>query len=136
MFSSGIKILVVDDMLTMRKIIKNTLKELGFEKSEEASDGVRAWEAMEKAHSEGVPYDLVLCDWNMPRLPGIELLKQVRADERFKSLPFILITAESDQSQVLQAIKLGVSNYLVKPFNKEDLQDRLESTHKRMTGAA
>lgn len=131
MFDAKARVLVVDDMLTMRKIIKKSLGELGLTEVSEANDGSTAWPMLEENHKNGTKFDVVLCDWNMPKLPGIELLKMVRADERFRELPFILVTAESDQTQVLEAIKLGVSHYVVKPFTTASLKDRLEQTHKR-----
>lgn len=131
MFKLDTKILVVDDMLTMRKIITKNLKEYGFSKIEEADDGATAWPALEHALQVNQPFQLVLSDWNMPGMKGIDLLKKVREDARFKKLPFLLITAESEKSQVIEAIKLDVSDYIVKPFTAQHLKDKLANAHKK-----
>lgn len=120
------KTLVIDDMNTMRKIIKKMLKEIGFINIEEANDGKPAWQMIQEAHEAGTPYQFIVSDWNMPGLSGLDLLKQIRADERFKKLPFLMITAEAEQSNVVIAVKAGVSNFIVKPFNKATLQAKID----------
>lgn len=136
MFAPTTKILVVDDMLTMRKIISKNLKDLGLTNISEANDGAVAWPAVQDAHAKGQPFQLVLSDWNMPQLSGFEFLKKVRADERFKALPFILITAESEKSQVVEALQAGVSHYVVKPFTADQLKEKLEVAYKKHGGGA
>lgn len=136
MFPANTKILVVDDMLTMRKIVSKGLKDLGMTNIQEASDGNDAWPLIQDAYQKGEPFQLVLSDWNMPVLSGLEFLKRCRSDDRFKQLPFILVTAESEKTQVMEAVQLGVSHYIVKPFNQETLKERLESTFKKHFGAA
>lgn len=126
MFPLNTKFLVVDDFATMRKIIKKTLTELGFTDIAEADDGATAWPLIEQAHTQGQPFGFVISDWNMPKMQGIELLKNCRADNRFRSVPFMLVTAESEQKQILEAAKAGVSDYVVKPFNSETLRQKLE----------
>lgn len=132
MFPANTKVLVVDDMLTMRKIVSKHLKELGLSDITEAEDGSVGWATLQKANDEGKPFQLVLSDWNMPKLSGLDFLKQVRADARFKALPFVLITAESEKSQVIEAIKAQVTNYIVKPFTGKQLQEKLEATHQKV----
>lgn len=110
-------------MLTMRKLVAKTLKELGFTDIIEAVDGAKAWEALS---SSNPPVNLVISDWNMPNATGLDFLKRVRADGRFKGTPFILLTAESDQAQVVEAIKAGVDSYIVKPFTKDQVEAKLK----------
>lgn len=139
MFTPDTKILVADDMLTMRKIIVKHLKDLKYVNIEEAGDGQRAWEALEAAHKAAKPFQLILSDWNMPHMSGLDCLKKVRADDRFKTLPFLLITAEAEKTQIVEAVKSGVTHYIVKPFTLEVLQKRLTeafSIWKQRTGQA
>jgi len=118
----GMHILVVDDYNTMRRIIRNLLKQLGFEHVDEAAHG---GEALIKLHEK--PFGLVISDWNMEPVTGMELLKNVRADEKLKNLPFIMVTAESKPENVIAAKQAGVSNYIVKPFNAETLKTKMSS---------
>ena len=113
-------VLVVDDYNTMIRIIRNLLKQLGFENIDDASDGSAALNKM-----RGKKYGLVISDWNMEPMTGFELLKKVRAEAKFKDLPFIMITAESKTDNVVAAKQAGVSNYIVKPFNAETLKAKL-----------
>ncbi len=136
MFAPTTKVLICDDMLTMRMIIKKTLTTLGFTSISDFSDGAKAWAGLEDAAAKGEPFQLILSDWNMPNMTGIDLLKKVRGDERFKALPFLLITAENEKSQVMEAIQAGVSQYVVKPFTPEALKEKLESVYKKMNPAA
>ncbi len=116
------KILVVDDYKTMLRILRNLLKQLNFSNIDEAMDGA---EALGKLRSE--KFDFVISDWNMEPMTGIELLRQVRGDEKLKHLPFIMITAESKSENVIAAKEAGVSNYIVKPFNAETLKGKMAS---------
>ena len=115
-----IKILVVDDFATMRKVVRNLLKQVGYENIVEAEDGVTALKALK---SQKV--DLIISDWNMPNMTGLELLKAVRADEELKTTPFLMVTAEALQDNVIAAVKAGVSNYIVKPFTAEVLNEKI-----------
>lgn len=117
-------ILVVDDYNTMRRIVRNLLKQLGFENVDEASDG---GEALKKLQEK--PFGLVISDWNMEPMTGYQLLQQVRADanEKIKGVPFIMVTAESKPENVVAAKQAGVNNYIVKPFNAETLKSKLVS---------
>ncbi len=116
----NMKVLVVDDFATMRRIIKNILLQLGFKNILEADDGTTAWDILNKEQ-----VDLIISDWNMPKMPGIELLKKVRADDRFKDLPFLMVTAEAQKENIVEAVKHRVSQYIVKPFTPETLQEKL-----------
>lgn len=115
-----IKILIVDDFATMRKVIRNLLKQLGYENIVEAEDGVAALRTL---RSQKI--DLVVSDWNMPNMTGLELLKAVRADEELKATPFLMVTAEALQDNVIAAVKAGVNNYIVKPFTAEVLNEKI-----------
>lgn len=128
MFLPNTRILIVDDMLTMRKLVGKICKELGFSDLTEASDGSKAWEQITNANPA---FGLIISDWNMPNGSGIDLLKRLRADSRYGKTPFVLVTAESEASQVAQALVAGVDNYVVKPFDKEALKAKLEAVHKK-----
>lgn len=123
---ADMKILVVDDMATMRKIIKNMLSQVGFTKITEADDGATAWPLLEQARESGEPYEFVVSDWNMPQMSGLDLLKKVRATEEMAALPFLMITAESEQGNVVIAVKAGVSNFIVKPFSAQVLKEKID----------
>ncbi|HMN68509.1 MAG TPA: response regulator, partial [Bdellovibrionales bacterium] len=112
MFDAKTKILIVDDMSTMRRLVKKACVGLGFSNIEEAEDGQKAWEKLQAAGD----FQLIISDWNMPNCTGLEFLKKVRADSKFKKMPFVLLTAEAEASQMAEAIQLGVSNYIVKPL--------------------
>ena len=131
MFKSNTRILVVDDMKTMRLFVKKALKQLGFENFEEADDGETAYPKIEEAINSGSPFQLVLSDWNMPNMSGLDLLKKVKENPAMAGLPFILVTAESEASQVKVAIEAGVSNYIVKPFSADKLKGVLEQVYAR-----
>ena len=129
---STLRVLVVDDMKVMRNIISKGLKKMGFEVIEVAEDGIPAWGLLESKHSEKTPIQLVVSDWNMPGMTGLDLLKKVRSDERFKTLPFIMVTAEGEQASVVSAIKAGVTNYITKPFTNETFEAKLGKVLKTM----
>ena len=117
----NIKILVVDDFSTMRKIIKNILNQLGFKNIIEADDGTTALEILKKEK-----VGLIISDWNMPKMNGLELLKAVRSNEETKDIPFIMVTAEAQKENILEAIKYKVNQYIIKPFTPETLKEKLE----------
>jgi two-component system, chemotaxis family, chemotaxis protein CheY len=129
MFSTQIRILVVDDMSTMRKIVTKSCQALGFTDFIDAADGALAFNALE---SSTTPVGLIISDWNMPNCSGLDFLKKVRADSRFKNLPFILVTAESEKDQIIEAIKSGVSGYVIKPFTPDILAKKMEEVHARV----
>jgi len=120
-YDTKMKVLVVDDFSTMRRIVKNILRQLGFENIVEADDGETA---VGKLESERI--DFVISDWNMPKMSGLELLKWVRGHDEFHDMPFLMVTAEAQKENVLEAVKAKVSNYIVKPFNAETLGDKIE----------
>ncbi len=126
MFDPKTKVLVVDDMLTMRKIIIKILKELGFSDITEAANGEEAWQKTQSGQ-----FGLIISDWNMPVCSGLEFLKKVRGAPELSKLPFLLVTAEAEQQQVLEAIKSGVDQYIVKPFTAQSLKSKLEAVYKK-----
>ncbi len=115
------KVLVVDDFATMRRILRNILKQIGFTNISEADDGKTALKELKKEK-----YDLVLCDWNMPEMPGIDLLKTLKADEQLKDIPFVMVTAEAQKDNIIEAVKTGVSSYIVKPCTAETVSEKLK----------
>jgi two-component system, chemotaxis family, chemotaxis protein CheY len=121
-FDSSVAILVVDDYQTMVRIIRNLLKQLGFENVDEASDGS---EALAKLRER--KYGLIISDWNMQPMTGYDLLKQVRADRELHNTPFIMVTAESKTENVIAAKRAGVNNYIVKPFNAQTLKSKIDA---------
>ena len=128
MFSPKTRILIVDDMMTMRKLIAKTCKELGFSDLTEAPDGAAGWDAVNTANP---PFGLVISDWSMPNVTGLDFLKRLRADARFLELPFIMVTAEAEQAQVMEAVKAKVSNYVVKPFTSDTLKQKMELVYQK-----
>jgi two-component system chemotaxis response regulator CheY len=121
----NMKILVVDDMSTMRRIVMNIMKQLGFAHVEEAENGEGA---LKKLRAES--FGFIISDWNMPVMTGIELLRAVRADDKLKAIPFLMVTAEAQKDNLLEAIQAGVSNYIVKPFTAEVLQEKMNKIFK------
>ena len=117
----NITILIVDDFESMRRIVKGTLKSIGFSNFIEAEDGVIALKKLEKEK-----VDLIISDWIMPNMDGLDFLKAVKGNEKLKKIPFIMVTAEGQKGNVLEAINAGVNNYIVKPFTSETLQAKLQ----------
>jgi len=118
---TSIKVLVVDDFATMRRIVKGALKQLGFKDIIEAEDGKAAFDELKKEK-----VGLIVSDWNMPNMTGLELLKAVRGDDGLKDIPFLMVTAEGQKDNVVEAIKSGVSNYVVKPFTPDTFIEKLQ----------
>lgn len=121
----GKKVLVVDDSSVMRQIIKKNLKELGFGDITDADDGAAGFKKL----GEG-SFDLVVSDWNMPKMTGIEFLKAVRADAGLKGTAFIMVTSEADKEKIVEAVEAGVSQYIVKPFNANQLEEKVKAVFK------
>lgn len=121
------KILIVDDFSTMRRIIKNLLRDLGFNNTMEADDGSTALPMLKNGD-----FDFLITDWNMPNMPGIDLLREVRKDERLKSLPVLMVTAEAKRDQIVEAAEAGVNGYIVKPFTAETLKEKIEKIFERI----
>ncbi|MDH3359467.1 MAG: chemotaxis response regulator CheY [Desulfobulbaceae bacterium] len=118
---TNMKVLVVDDFATMRRIVKNILVQLGFKNIVEADDGTSALEILQEEK-----VDLIISDWNMPKMTGLDLLKTVRADARLAATPFIMVTAEAQQDNIIAAVKAKVSQYIVKPFTADTLSEKLD----------
>jgi len=127
MYNYKMKILIVDDFPTMRRIIRNLFKQLGFENIEEAEDGAQAFSKL-----KGGGFEFLCSDWNMPNMDGLELLKKVRSDGEMQKMPVLMVTAESEKEKVIEAIKAGVNNYIVKPFTAEVLKDKLDKIFEKM----
>ena len=125
MIDFGMKVLVVDDFSTMRRIVKNTLRQIGFTNIEEAEDGQKAYDRLSSEK-----FDFVVSDWNMPNMTGIDLLRKVRATPQIKDIPFLMVTAEAKQENIVEAIKAGVSNYIVKPFTVATLDEKIKKIFK------
>lgn len=119
--------LVVDDFSTMRRIVRNLLKELGFVNVQEAEDGVQA---LSRLRAE--PFDFVVSDWNMPNMTGIELLRAIRADAKLKHLPVLMVTAEAKRENIIEAAQAGASGYVVKPFTAATLDEKLKKIFQNM----
>ncbi|HDI00505.1 MAG: two-component system response regulator [Candidatus Latescibacterota bacterium] len=119
---ASLKVLVVDDSVTMRRILINILRMVGFDRVVEAEDGVDAWA---KLQSEG-DIGLILTDWNMPNMGGLEFVKKVRSDPRFREVPIIMVTVRGVKEDVIEAMKAGVNNYIVKPFTPQVLREKIE----------
>ena len=127
----NIRILIVDDFSTMRRIVKNLLNDLGFTNTAEADDGTTALVELQKAR-----FDLVITDWNMPGMPGIDLLKAIRADASMASLPVLMVTAEAKREQIIEAAQAGVNGYVIKPFTAGTLNDKLTKIFERLGASA
>lgn len=123
----NMRILVVDDFSTMRRIVKNLLGELGFKNIAEADDGKTALPILEKGE-----IDFLVTDWNMPGMPGIDLLKAVRANPELSSLPVLMVTAEAKREQIMEAAQAGVNGYVVKPFTAETLKEKVDGVFSRL----
>jgi two-component system chemotaxis response regulator CheY len=126
MFPVETRILIIDDMITMRKLIRKCFFDMGYQTTAEAPDGEAGWAEIDKAIKEKNPFNLIISDWNMPKLSGLELLRKVRAEPTLKKLPFVLITAETEMPQVMEAIKAGVTTYVTKPFSPSTFKDKLK----------
>ncbi len=124
---TSMKILVVDDFSTMRRIIKNLLKDLGFANIQEADDGNTALPMLQQGE-----FDFVVTDWNMPGMQGIDLLKAIRADDALKHLPVLMVTAEAKKEQIVAAAQAGVNGYVVKPFTAATLKEKLDKIFARL----
>ncbi len=125
MFPNETQILVVDDMFAMRLRVINQLKSMGFMNIEQAGNGQEAFELLEKKRSENLPVQLIISDWNMPVMTGIDFLQKVRTSDTYAKLPFVMVTAEGEKPQVIKALKSGVTDYLIKPVDKELLHQKL-----------
>ena len=125
--NKNMKILIVDDFSTMRRIIKNLLRDLGYNNTAEADDGNTALPMLQNGN-----YEFLVTDWNMPGMPGIDLLRAVRADPRIKDLPVLMVTAEAKREQIIEAAQAGVNGYIVKPFTAETLREKIDKIFERL----
>lgn len=128
---TNIKILIVDDFSTMRRIVKNLLNDLGYTNTHEADDGKTAWPMLQSGN-----FDFVVTDWNMPGMTGIDLLKAIRSDARIGQTPVLMVTAEAQRDQIIEAAKAGVNGYIIKPFTAVTLKEKLDKIFQRVTQAA
>lgn len=129
MFPATTRILVIDDMPSIRDLVKTQLRNMGFVDIAEAEDGEQGWKIIETKYGEANPIELVISDWNMPKMKGLELLKKVRSEAQFVNLPFILLTSEAEREQVTEAVMAGVSQYIVKPFSGKIFEDKLKTAY-------
>ena len=120
-YDPNMRVLVVDDFSTMRRIVKNILRQLGFNNVVEADDGTTAWEVLNKDN-----INFIVSDWNMPKMTGMEPVRKVRASEEFADIPFLMVTAEAQQENIIEAVKAKVSNYIVKPFTDETMKQKID----------
>lgn len=125
--NKNMKILIVDDFSTMRRIIKNLLRDLGFSNTYEADDGVTALPMLKNGD-----FDFLITDWNMPGMTGIDLLRAVRADDKLGTLPVLMVTAEAKRDQIIEAAQAGVNGYVVKPFTAQALQEKIAKIFERV----
>ena len=128
MYQLETRFLIVDDMVLIRKAQIKILTGLGYFDFVEASDGLMALKAI---HSETPPIEIIICDWKMPNMSGLAFLKIIRSNPLTKDVPFIMVTAESEKAQIIDAIKAGVSDYIIKPFSRNDLVEKLTNTYSR-----
>lgn len=135
MFGRNTKILIVDDMAMFRQIVKQSLTDMGYKNYVEAVDGEAAWLLIEKAKLEKEPFALIISDWTMPKLKGIDLLKRVRSEYWGMHLPFILLTGEGEKAFIIEAIQAGVSQYIVKPFTPDQLKQKMKMAYDKAKAA-
>jgi two-component system chemotaxis response regulator CheY len=126
------RILIVDDFETVRLFLRNALNQIGMENIEEAGDGKEALQMINDSKKSGTAFDMIFCDWNMPEMTGIELLQELRKSADHKSLPFVMVTAESETSSVENALKAGTTDYITKPFTVDGLREKIESIFNRL----
>jgi len=127
----NMKILIVDDFSTMRRIVKNALHDLGYTNMTEADDGATALPLLKEGD-----FEFVVTDWNMPGMTGIDLLKAIRADAKLKSIPVLMVTAEAQRDQIVEAAKSGVNGYIIKPFTAATLKEKIDKIFERIAAAA
>jgi len=127
----NMRILIVDDFSTMRRIVKNLLSDLGYTNTTEADDGKSAWPLLQAGS-----FDFVITDWNMPGMTGIELLRNIRGDTRIAKTPVLMVTAEAQREQIIEAAQAGVNGYIIKPFTAQTLKDKIDKIFQRLSEAA
>lgn len=120
-FDPDMRVLIVDDFSAMRRIVRNILRQIGLNNVVEADDGTTAWDVLNREK-----IDFIVSDWNMPKMTGIELLRKVRASEQFAEIPFLMVTAEAQQENIIEAVQAKVSNYIVKPFTADTMKQKID----------
>ena len=135
MYKEATKFLIVDDFAISRKIMKKALAEIGYKNSVEAVDGVDAFKILSESQKTDAPVDFIISDWNMPNMLGIDLLRKCRAEQDFKAIPFILITVESETTQILEAGVAGATDFIIKPFAVDELRLKLIGAYKKINSA-
>lgn len=120
-FDPDMRVLIVDDFSTMRRIVRNILRQIGLNNVVEADDGTTAWDVLNREK-----IDFIVSDWNMPKMTGIELLRKVRSSEQFADTPFLMVTAEAQQENIIEAVQAKVSNYIVKPFTADTMKQKID----------
>ena len=120
-FDPDMRVLIVDDFSTMRRIVRNILRQIGLNNVVEADDGTTAWDVLNREK-----IDFIVSDWNMPQMTGIELLRKVRSSEQFADIPFLMVTAEAQQENIIEAVQAKVSNYIVKPFTADTMKQKID----------
>lgn len=120
-FDPDMRVLIVDDFSTMRRIVRNILRQIGLNNVVEADDGTTAWDVLNRDK-----IDFIVSDWNMPKMTGIELLRKVRSSEQFADIPFLMVTAEAQQENIIEAVQAKVSNYIVKPFTADTMKQKID----------
>ena len=120
-YDPNMRVLIVDDFSTMRRIVRNILRQLGFNNVVEADDGTTAWDTINREK-----IDFIVSDWNMPKMTGIELLRKVRSSEQYADTPFLMVTAEAQQENIIEAVQAKVSNYIVKPFTADTMKQKID----------
>lgn len=120
-FDPDMRVLIVDDFSTMRRIVRNILRQIGLNNVVEADDGTTAWDVLNREK-----IDFIVSDWNMPKMTGIELLRKVRSSEQFADIPFLMVTAEAQQENIIEAVQAKVSNYIVKPFTADTMKQKID----------
>ena len=132
MFPPETRFLLVDDMPSLREMLKIILNKAGFKAISEANDGQEAYQVLLAAKSAGKPIEVIICDWNMPNMTGIDFLKVVRAVDEWKDLPFVLLTTENEKHKVISAIQAGVTNYIVKPIEEKTVVEKLKGVWEKV----
>ncbi len=120
-YDPNMRVLIVDDFSTMRRIVRNILRQLGFNNVVEADDGTTAWDTINREK-----IDFIVSDWNIPKMTGIELLRKVRSSEQYADTPFLMVTAEAQQENIIEAVQAKVSNYIVKPFTADTMKQKID----------
>lgn len=121
----NIKVLIVDDASMIRTLVKRGLAEMGVEKFDEAGDGIEAYQKLVQAATDNVPFDIIFLDWNMPNMSGIDLVVKVKSHSKLKDVPIVMVTSERDHKAIIEALKYGVRDYIVKPFSNHTLSEKV-----------